>query len=138
MADKVTDPREFRALWPSIASIPCVGDVLDELQTCQESLISRVTALRLAIRDVIEDEESQPGGWGPDVTCLARLKSALDDDDTAASDTPKYPTRAEVARLRRALNDLVAQVDAEPELDSDRFSAMWPALANARRVLEAT
>lgn len=81
MAEKVTDPREFRALWPAIASIPCVGDVLDELQTCQESLISRVTALRLAIRQVLDDEESRPGAWGPDVTCVAVLRKALEDDD---------------------------------------------------------
>ena len=81
MADKVTDPREFRALWPSIASIPCVGDVLDELQTCQEALISRVTALRLAIREVLDELDGNPGPWGPIVVPTQVLRDALAADD---------------------------------------------------------
>ena len=28
------------------------------------------------IRKVLDDEESRPGGWGPDVTCVAYLEAA--------------------------------------------------------------
>lgn len=33
--------------------------------------------LRVAIRAVLDDAESRPGGWGPDVTALAALRAAL-------------------------------------------------------------
>lgn len=33
--------------------------------------------LRDAIQRVLDDEESRPGGWGPDVTCVSILREAL-------------------------------------------------------------
>lgn len=40
-------------------------------------LHARVLELEAAIRRVLEDEESRPGGWGPDVTMVAVLRDAL-------------------------------------------------------------
>lgn len=39
--------------------------------------IWRVNHLQQAIRHVITDDESRPGGWGPDVTMLQFLKQSL-------------------------------------------------------------
>jgi len=48
-----TRPDAFRERWPSIAQIPCVGDVLDCLAAQEKEAFERITALRLALRDVI-------------------------------------------------------------------------------------
>jgi len=39
---------------------------------------ARERLLRKAIQTVLDDEESRPGGWGPDVTMVAVLRTALD------------------------------------------------------------
>lgn len=46
---------------------------LDRAETAE----SRNNRLREAIETVLADNESQPGGWGPDVTMQAVLRNAL-------------------------------------------------------------
>ncbi len=48
-----------------------------------EDLRAENKRLRAAIRQVLADAESRPGGWGPDVTCVAILQAATDDAPTA-------------------------------------------------------
>lgn len=44
-----------------------------------EVLEARIATLEDAIREVLTDEESQDGGWGPDVTMRAVLNDALNE-----------------------------------------------------------
>lgn len=53
-------PREFRTRWPSIASIPCVKDVLGEWEDSEKRAFERVTALRLALRDLLDAIGDEP------------------------------------------------------------------------------
>jgi hypothetical protein len=39
---------------------------------------ARLAAVEQAIRRVLDDAESRPGAWGPDVTCVAILRAALE------------------------------------------------------------
>jgi len=39
--------------------------------------VTRADALAEAVQQVLDDEESQDGGWGPDVTTVGILESAL-------------------------------------------------------------
>lgn len=64
---------------------PAVKWLLSEV----DRLDDRVGALRLAIRDALEDEESRPGGWGPDISMVGVLRRALESDDRAAEGQTK-------------------------------------------------
>ena len=55
--------------WYSRVDPGLILDVLDEREKLRES-----------IRQVLEDEESRPGGWGPDVTCAEILRAALGEE----------------------------------------------------------
>jgi hypothetical protein len=37
----------------------------------------KLAILREAVQEVLDDEESRPGGWGPDVTMVAVLQEAM-------------------------------------------------------------
>ena len=41
-------------------------------------LSARVAELEAVIRETLDDEESRPGGWGPDVTMVLRLRDVLE------------------------------------------------------------
>lgn len=43
----------------------------------REAMVKALVEKDARVRKVLEDEESRPGGWGPDVTCVAYLKEAL-------------------------------------------------------------
>jgi hypothetical protein len=47
-------------------------------------LLARINLLRIAILRALGDEESRPGAWGPDVTCVRILREALAEDDRQA------------------------------------------------------
>lgn len=42
------------------------------------SVLAREATLRAAVQEVLDDEESGPGGWGPDVTTVFTLKAAME------------------------------------------------------------
>lgn len=57
-----------------------------ENQTLMAAVIrsqgARIKTLEDAIQAVLNDSESQEGGWGPDVTMLERLRAALVEKST--------------------------------------------------------
>jgi hypothetical protein len=51
---------------------------MDNQQERDEKLgISRIKQLEDGIQEVLNDEESQPGAWGPDVTCVGKLRKLI-------------------------------------------------------------
>ena len=52
-----------------------------------------------------------------------------------AMEASLWEAQGRVAMYRTALNDLLAAVDAENELDDPRFAALWPATRQARLAL---
>ena len=45
----------------------------------RDQLKAEIERLRQAIQTTLDDSESQPGGWGPDITMQAVLRKALED-----------------------------------------------------------
>ena len=63
----MVNARSFRGRWPNIAQIPCVGELLETLESCESEHFERVTALRLALHDLLDaigDEPCRPDHEG--------------------------------------------------------------------------
>ncbi len=62
-------------------TLELAGDELvkqrDALRVELDKAKADVAKLRAAIETVLRDDESAPGGWGPDVTCQTILREAL-------------------------------------------------------------
>lgn len=60
-------------------------------QVSQELYAAELTVkrLRAVIQEVVDDDESREDGtgWGPDVTCLLKLKAALREPSTDPADS---------------------------------------------------
>ena len=66
-----------------------VSDILAIEEQARAELRSQVERLREDIQGVLDDAESQhPGGWGPDVTTVAILRTLLADTAKAEGGTP--------------------------------------------------
>lgn len=61
------------------AEIAALKQEVAFMHDCNTRQKERIARLEGAIEQVLADEESQDGGWGPDVTMVAVLKEALRD-----------------------------------------------------------
>jgi hypothetical protein len=70
-----------------------VSDILAIEEQARAELRSQVERLREDIQGVLDDAESQhPGGWGPDVTTVAILRTLLADTATASEEPQDKPS----------------------------------------------
>lgn len=49
-----------------------------EAAAAQSGAAAKLAALRAAVQAVLDDEESRPGGWGPDITMVGVLREAME------------------------------------------------------------
>lgn len=66
----------FRERWPSIAQIPCVGDLLDSHDRLERKSFERVTALRLALRDLLDAIGDAPCRYDHEGYCQEHFVSS--------------------------------------------------------------
>lgn len=69
--------------------------MFDAVVAQRDTALARAAFLEDAIRAVLADEESQDGGWGPDVTTVAWLRDALNAAGPAREAMPPAPTPPE-------------------------------------------
>jgi len=66
---------ELRSYQPGYIYLPF--DEFADKAEALEAREARLLAVARAVAALVADEESQEGGWGPDVTMLLPLKAAL-------------------------------------------------------------
>jgi len=60
--------------------------------------MSKIEKIRDLLKKVVDDEESRPGAWGPDVTTLKYIQEALDlSEGMVPTPDPKYQNPMEPA-----------------------------------------
>lgn len=69
--DVAAAKRDYNYRWQNYRDLCC------SLELRLLAAESRSAKLELAIQQVLDDEESRPGAWGPDVTCVGILQQAL-------------------------------------------------------------
>lgn len=93
-------------------------------------LVSEIARLREALREarqligkVLDDSESRPGGWGPDVTCVAYLDEAAKVCDAALDGRGGAVGGGEPSRLAANVRDSertgTGQVPTPPRSTAD-------------------
>jgi len=69
----------MRRIDPDAEAARLAGERKRATEAGESGAAAKLAALRAAVQQVLDDEESQhPGGWGPDITMVGVLREAME------------------------------------------------------------